>query len=67
MEASALWLIQRWRDGKLGHFVLDHVDEAAVDRKLSPDEEVPSSLNQARKAHKELQRARMRTRKSTST
>ena len=42
MEASALWLIQRWRDGKLGHFVLDQVDEAAVDRKLSPDEEKPT-------------------------
>jgi ribosome biogenesis GTPase A len=65
MEASALWLIQRWRDGKLGHFVLDHVDEAAVNRKLSPDEEKPSSLNQARKAHKELQRARMRAKKTS--
>jgi ribosome biogenesis GTPase A len=67
MEASALWLIQRWRDGKLGHFVLDHVDQAAVDLKLSPDGEKPSSLNQARKAHKELQRTRAKTRKSTPT
>lgn len=67
MEASALWLIQRWRDGKLGHFVLDKVDEEAVDRKLSPDEVLPSSINQARKAHKEIQRARSRTRKSSSS
>ena len=25
MEAAALWLIQRWRNGHLGKFVLDHV------------------------------------------
>ena len=67
MEASALWMIQRWRDGKLGHFVLDQVDEEAVAKKLSPDEEVPSSLNQARKAHKELQRAKSRAKKNSST
>lgn len=67
MEASALWMIQRWREGKFGHFVLDHVDEEAVDRKLSPDENMPSSLNQARKAHKDLQRQRAKTRKSSAT
>lgn len=66
MEASALWLIQRWRDGKLGHFVLDDVTEEAVEKKLSHDQVAPSSLNQARKAHKEVQRARAKTRKSSA-
>lgn len=65
MEATALWMIQRWRDGKMGQFVLDEVTEETVDRKLSRDEVAPS-LNQARKAYKEQQRVRARAKKSSA-
>lgn len=67
LEAAALWMIQRWRDGRLGHFVLDHVTENAVENKLSGGSAVGSSINQARKAGKELQRAKAKARRSAAT
>jgi ribosome biogenesis GTPase A len=58
MEAAALWLIQRWRQGHMGTFVLDEVTEDAYRKKL--EEETGLSLNQARKQKKEAQRQRQR-------
>jgi len=62
-EACALWMIQRWRTGHLGHFVLDDVSEEALveaKRKLKAGRSL--SMNQAKKSEKEVQRARSRTR-----
>jgi ribosome biogenesis GTPase A len=56
LEASALWIIQRWRQGYIGTFVLDEVTEDALEKKMM--EEVGTSVNQARKQKKEAQRQR---------
>lgn len=53
-EAAALWIIQRWRQGSLGIFVLDEVTEETFASTLEQD--VGISLNQARKRRKEAQR-----------
>ncbi|POS83389.1 hypothetical protein EPUL_004926 [Erysiphe pulchra] len=49
-EATAIWIIQKWRQGKLGTFVLDEVEESGLEKKMNE----PSllSLNQARKQAK---------------
>jgi hypothetical protein len=62
MDMLALRMIQRWRQGGLGRFLLDDVDEAAVARYREGDGvgEEGMSLNQARKAEKALLRERTR-------
>jgi ribosome biogenesis GTPase A len=60
IEAAALWIIQRWRQGNLGNFVLDEVTEDGLAKKMN--EEVGLSLSQAKKQKKEVQRQRSRTR-----
>lgn len=61
-EAAALWMIQRWRNGHLGRFLLDEVTEDALRRKIMDDMGMPSSMNQARKADKEVRRQRSKAR-----
>lgn len=56
LDAAALWVIQRWRQGNLGTFILDEVTEDGLEKHTR--EEVGTSLNQARKQKKEAQRAR---------
>jgi len=56
LESSALWMIQRWRQGHMGTFVLDEVTEGGLQKKMM--EEVGTSVNQARKQKKESQRQR---------
>jgi hypothetical protein len=51
-DASALWVIQQWRTGKLGRFVLDEVTKDAVERRRLEDEKMGGSMNQARKKEK---------------
>ena len=63
LDGTAMWMIQRWRNGHLGRFLLDEVTEAAFAR---VGDEQPRSLAQARKAEKEVQRQRAKTRKSAS-
>ena len=53
-EATALWIIQRWRDGQLGRFVLDDTSPESL-RKASIGTLTPS-MNQARQAAKEARR-----------
>ena len=65
LEAAALWMVQRWRDGKLGHFVLDQVDEVTLERHKAVSRAGSGSVSQARKAGKEIQRQKARARKST--
>jgi mitochondrial GTPase 1 len=60
VEASALWLIQRWRQGNMGTFVLDEVTEDALQKKIM--EEVGTSVSQARKQKKDAQRERAKSR-----
>lgn len=62
VEASALWLIQRWRNGHLGRFVLDVVTENALEKRKAEEDYVTPSLNQARKADKEARRLRAKQR-----
>lgn len=58
VEASALWIIQRWRNGLLGRFVLDHVTENNLERERRDSEGLSSSLNHARRADKDMRRER---------
>lgn len=59
-EASALWLIQRWREGEFGRFVLDEVTEEALERKKDGESQGLVSLNHARKVMKDVARAKAR-------
>ncbi|KXT07035.1 hypothetical protein AC578_7108 [Pseudocercospora eumusae] len=62
LEGTAIWMVQRWRTGHLGTFLLDEVSEEAIEkyRSLSPS----SSLNQARKAGKQALRDKARARRA---
>lgn len=60
LDAAALWMIQKWRQGSLGHFTLDDVTEDALINTMN--EEVGLSVSQARKQAKEAQRARVKAR-----
>jgi len=60
IEAAALWLIQRWRQGHLGAFILDEVTEDALEKRIR--EGAGLSLSQAKRQKKEAQRARSRLR-----
>jgi ribosome biogenesis GTPase A len=61
LDAAALWIIQRWRQGNLGTFVLDEitVDELAK----NVNEEVAMSVNQAKKKKKDFRKVRKYTKK----
>ncbi len=58
VEAAALWLVQRWRTGHLGRFVLDDVTPDALERARRAERLALPSLTQARKAEKAERRAR---------
>ncbi|KAI9812755.1 MAG: Mitochondrial GTPase [Pycnora praestabilis] len=62
LEGAALWIIQRWRNGHLGRFVLDEITEDALERRKSDVEGLGGSMNQAKKAEKEGRRERSRLR-----
>ncbi|KAL9045391.1 MAG: hypothetical protein Q9214_001555 [Letrouitia sp. 1 TL-2023] len=49
-EASALWMIQRWRNGHLGRFILDEVTEFTL---RAENGSIGKSLSQGRKIEKE--------------
>lgn len=61
-EASALWMIQKWRSGQMGRFLLDVVDENSLEKAKVDEEGVAPSLNQARKVERERRRERNRAR-----
>ena len=52
-DATAYWLVQRYRAGVLGKFILDDVSEAAYQAWLDAEEEQGESGNAARKRMKE--------------
>jgi ribosome biogenesis GTPase A len=51
-EASALWVIQRWRTGHLGSFILDDVRSTTMQERKDQLELLGGSMSQARKAEK---------------
>lgn len=59
-EASALWMMQRWRNGHLGRFSLDQVDEHELERRKDEEQTLGLSVTQARKADKVARKARSR-------
>jgi ribosome biogenesis GTPase A len=62
-EATALWMIQRWRTGYLGRFLLDEVNAEALENAKMEEEDMSPSISQARKAEKERRRERGRAKK----
>ncbi|KAF2187506.1 mitochondrial GTPase 1 [Zopfia rhizophila CBS 207.26] len=61
-EATALWMIQRWRTGHLGRFLLDEVSAEALEKRKVEEQEVGPSISQARRVDKERRRERSRAR-----
>jgi ribosome biogenesis GTPase A len=57
-EATALWMIQRWRNGLWGRFLLDEVTEDGLQQRISEESSMGGSMNQARRADKEARRQR---------
>ena len=57
LEATALWLMQRWRCGEMGRFVLDQVTEEAYQRAQRDSSSSSPSINQARRAAKASRKA----------
>ena len=57
-EATALWMIQKWRRGEMGRFVFDRVDEEGLAKARLEEEEMQPSMNQARKMERERRSAR---------
>ncbi|KAH6625666.1 mitochondrial GTPase 1 [Boeremia exigua] len=57
-EATALWLIQKWRRGELGSFGFDRIDEESLMKARLEEEGMQPSMNQARKMERERRRAR---------
>jgi len=60
IEGAAAWMVQRWRIGQMGRFVLDQVDEEALERREDEEERRGPSVSQARKMQKESRREAMR-------
>ena len=58
VEASALWIIQRWRTGHLGRFVLDEVTKEGIEKERRDRESSSGSLSQARRVDKHMKRQR---------
>ena len=61
-DASALWMIQRWRTGHLGRFVLDRVTDESLEKDHLEIESLSGSLSQARRLGKEDRRQRSKAR-----
>ncbi|KAL8687980.1 MAG: hypothetical protein Q9218_005997 [Villophora microphyllina] len=67
LEASALWLIQRWRNGHLGRFLLDEVTYETLEAQRKGDEGVRLSLNQGRKMVKQMRKEKSRQKHLNTT
>ena len=66
LDGTAMWMVQRWRNGHLGRFLLDEVSEEGLARYEGAGLARGSSLNQARKAGKEAIRARDKARRAAA-
>ena len=63
-EAAALWLIQRWRTGHLGQFLLDDVYENDLQYSQRSRDLLGTSISQGRRAEKDFRRERSRKNES---
>lgn len=61
-EATALWMIQKWRNGYLGKFLFDGVTAEGLQVSKLAEQEMVPSMNQARKAQRAIRRARSKAR-----
>ena len=64
LDASALWMIQRWRNGQLGRFLLDEVTQQTLEANSDAHDTTGSSFNQARKMVKEQRRQKTKQRRT---
>jgi ribosome biogenesis GTPase A len=64
LEAAALWIIQKWRQGHFGYFVLDEITPESLARDTI--RESTMSFSQAKKQAKDAQRARGKARLATT-
>ncbi|PKS09416.1 hypothetical protein jhhlp_004031 [Lomentospora prolificans] len=55
---AAMWIIEQWRNGHLGRFILDDVTPAAIEEKKAELTTTTLSMNQARKREKEARKQR---------
>lgn len=56
LDGAADWVVRRWRNGALGQFVLDKVDDESLKEARRRATEPPLSMNQARKREKETRK-----------
>jgi mitochondrial GTPase 1 len=66
LEASALWMIQRWRNGHLGRFILDEVSEEALERWKDGGGTEGRSFSQMRKEGKREARVKARAKRGAA-
>ena len=52
IQAAALWIVQRWRLGHLGRFLLDEVTEDGLEKRKREIEAIGRTLHQAKKEDK---------------
>lgn len=57
-EKAADWIVTEWRNGKLGQFILDEVNDETLEAAIKLAREPPLSMNQAVKREKEQRKAR---------
>lgn len=61
-EATALWMIQKWRNGDMGRFLFDPVNEEGLEASKLAEKDMVPSISQARKVQKEMRRERSKLR-----
>ena len=59
VEAAAMWMIQRWRNGRLGKIVLDLIDEASLGRGRMGLEMELGSISQAKKVKRDRRKQKV--------
>ncbi|KAF2638553.1 mitochondrial GTPase 1 [Massarina eburnea CBS 473.64] len=62
LEATALWMVQKWRMGGFGRFFLDRVTETGLEHAKGVEEGLAPSISQAKKAERQRRRERGRMR-----
>ena len=65
LEGAAQWLIEKWRKGRLGKFVLDDVTENSLHQNLENTKALTPSITQARKSFTGARKLKARTRPSS--
>jgi ribosome biogenesis GTPase A len=60
IDAAAVWMVQGWRKGDLGRFILDDVTEESLTQHRDEEGSMAPSMNQARKMAKALIREKAR-------